>query len=112
MIKLQDILLEAISLDKIDVLIKTDTGINKAEVYNQIRALTGVVVVTIEQSEFLDSKATDRFEYSLLHMKYIVTADSKTDIDKIKKDALITTRIPGLLQFIPRYKTAQNVGKY
>ena len=112
MIKLQDILLEAISLDKIDVLIKTDTGINKVEVYNQIRALTGVVVVTIEQSEFLDSKATDRFEYSLLHMKYIVTADSKTDIDKIKKDALITTRIPGLLQFIPRYKTAQNVGKY
>ena len=112
MIKLQDILLEAVALDKIDVLIKTDTGINKVEVYNQIRALTGVVVVTVEQSEFLDSKATDRFEYSLLHMKYIVTADSKTDIDKIKKDALITTRIPGLLQFIPRYQTAQNVGKY
>jgi len=112
MIKLQDILLEAVALDKIDVLIKTDTGINKVEVYNQIRALTGVVVVTIEQSEFLDSKATDRFEYSLLHMKYIVTSDPKTDIDKIKKDALITTRISGLLQFIPRYKTAQNVGKY
>jgi hypothetical protein len=112
MIKLSKILLEAISLDKIDVLIKTSTGINKVEVYNQIRALTGVVVVTVEQSEFLDSKATDRFEYSLLHMKYIVTADPKTDIDKIKVDALVTTRIPGLLQFIPRYKTAQNIGKY
>jgi len=112
MIKLQDILLESIALDKIDVLIKTATDINKVEVYNQIRALTGVVVVTVEQSEFLDSKATDKFEYSLLHMKYIVTADSKTDINKIKKDALITTRIPGLLQFIPRYQTAQNVGKY
>jgi hypothetical protein len=112
MIKLQDILLESIALDKIDVLIKTDTGINKVEVYNQIRALTGVVVVTVEQSEFLDSKATDKFEYSLLHMKYIVTADSKTDINKIKINALVTTRIPGLLQFIPRYQTAQNVGKY
>jgi hypothetical protein len=112
MIKLQDILLEAISLDKIDVLIKTATDINKIEIYNQIRALTGVVVVTVEQSEFLDSKATDKFEYSLLHMKYIVTSDSKTDIDKIKVDALSTTRIPGLLQFIPRYKTAQNLGKY
>jgi hypothetical protein len=112
MIKLQDILLEAISLDKIDVLIKTDTGINKVEVYNQIRALAGVVVVTVEQSEFLDSKATDKFEYSLLHMKYIVSADSKTDINKIKINALVTTRIPGLLQFIPRYQTAQNVGKY
>ena len=112
MIKLSNILLEAVSLDKIDVLIKTSTDVNKVEVYNQIRALTGVVVVTVEQSEFLDSKATDRFEYSLLHMKYIVTADPKTDIDKIKVDALVTTRIPGLLQFIPRYKTAQNIGKY
>jgi hypothetical protein len=112
MIKLTNILLEAVSLDKIDILIKTAANINKVEVYNQIRALAGVVVVTVEQSEFLDSKATDKFEYSLLHMKYIVTSDAKTDIDKIKTDALITTRIPGLLQFIPRYTTAQNVGKY
>lgn len=112
MIKLTDILTEAVALDKIDVLIKTSTDTNKVEVYNQIRALTGVVVVTIEQSEFLDSKATDKFEYSLLHMKYLVTSDPKTAIDEIKKDALVTTRIPGLLQFIPRYKTVQNVGKY
>ena len=112
MIKLTDILTEAVALDKIDVLIKTATDTNKVEVYNQIRALTGVVVVTIEQSEFLDSKATDKFEYSLLHMKYIVTSDPKTDVNNIKKDALISTRIPGLLQFIPRYQTIQNVGKY
>ena len=112
MIKLENILLEAISLDKIDVLIKTATDVNKVEVYNQLRAVEGVVVITVEQNEFLDSKATDKFEYSLLHMKYIVTSDSKTDIDKIKKNAMITKRIPGLLQFIPRYKTAQNIGKY
>ena len=112
MIKLTDILTEAVDLDKIDVLIKTSTDINKVEIYNQIRALTGVVVVTVEQSEFLDSKATDKFEYSLLHIKYLVTSDPKTDVDNIKKDALITTRIPGLLQFIPRYQTIQNVGKY
>jgi hypothetical protein len=112
MIKLSNILLEAVSLDKIDVLIKTSTDINKVEIYNQLRALAGVVVITVEQNEFLDSKATDKFEYSLLHIKYIVTADPKTDIDRIKKDAMVTTRIPGLLQFIPRYKTTQNVGKY
>jgi hypothetical protein len=112
MIKLTDILLEAISLDRIDILIKTSTDTNKVEIYNQLRALAGVVVITIEQNEFLDSKATDKFEYSLLHMKYIVTSDPKTDIDNIKKDAMITTRISGLLQFIPRYKTTQNVGKY
>jgi hypothetical protein len=112
MIKLQNILLEAIALDKIDVLIKTSTDVNKVDVYNQLRAIEGVVVITVEQNEFLDSKATDKFEYSLLHMKYIVTSDSKTDINSIKKNAMITTRISGLLQFIPRYQTAQNIGKY
>jgi hypothetical protein len=45
-------------------------------------------------------------------MKYLVTSDPKTDIDKIKLDALVTTKIPGLLQFIPRYTTAQLKGKY
>jgi hypothetical protein len=105
-------LLEAINLAKIDILIKTTANINKVEVYNQIRALTGIVVVTVEQSEFLDSKATDKFEYSLLHAKYLVSNDPQTSIDEIKKDALITTRIPGLLQFIPRYQTAKIIGKY
>jgi hypothetical protein len=112
MIKLFNILLESITLDKIDILIKSSTEVNKIEIYNQIRAIEGVVVVTIEQSEFLDSKATDKFEYSLLHLKYLVKSDAKTDIDIIKKKALITIRIPGLLQFIPRYTTTQNLGKY
>ena len=112
MIKLYNILLESITLDKIDILIKSSTEVNKIEIYNQIRAIEGVVVVTIEQSEFLDSKATDKFEYSLLHLKYLVKSDAKTDIDIIKKKALITIRIPGLLQFIPRYTTTQNLGKY
>ena len=112
MIKLYNILLESITLDKIDILIKSSTEVNKIEIYNQIRAIEGVVVVTIEQSEFLDSKATDKFEYSLLHLKYLVKSDAKTDINIIKKKALITIRIPGLLQFIPRYTTTQNLGKY
>jgi hypothetical protein len=110
--KLSSIILESTNLYKIDVLIKTAAESNKVTIYNEIRALTGVVVVTVEQSEFLDSKSTDKFEYSLLHMKYLVSSDPKTDIDKIKLDALVTTRIPGLLQFIPRYTTSQLKGKY
>jgi len=110
--KLSSIILESTNLYKIDVLIKTAAESNKVTVYNEIRALTGVVVVTVEQSEFLDSKSTDKFEYSLLHMKYLVTSDPKADIDKIKLDALVTTRISGLLQFIPRYTTSQLKGKY
>jgi hypothetical protein len=112
MIKLTNLLTEATNLFKMDVLIKTAADVNKVEVYNQIRAIEGVVVMTIEQSEYLDSKATDKFEYSLLHIKYLVTSDPKTNMDEIKKQALITTRIPGLLQFIPRYQTSQQLGKY
>ena len=112
MTKSRSILLEAISLDRIDVLIKTSTDTNKVDIYNQLRAIDGIVVITVEQNQFLDSKATDLFEYSLLHVKYLVTADPKTDIDRIKKIAMVTKRIPGLLQFIPRYKTAQNIDKY
>jgi hypothetical protein len=112
MIKLINILAESTNLFKIDVLIKTAADVNKVEVYNQIRAIEGVVVMTIEQSEYLDSKSTDKFEYSLLHVKYLVTADPKTDINKIKEHALITMRIPGLLQFIPRYQTSNQLGKY
>lgn len=112
MIKIQDILLEAANLYSIDVLIKTSTGVNKVEVYNQIRGLTHIVVVTVEQNEFLDSKATDKFEYSLLHIKYLVYDTPQVDIDKIKKDALVTTRIDGLLQFIPRYQTIKQKAKY
>ena len=112
MIKLSNIILESASLYKIDVLIKTVADINKVTIYNEIRGITGVVVVTVEQSEFLDSKATDKFEYSLLHMKYLVKSDPKSDVNAIKLDALQTNKIEGLLQFIPRYTTMQLKGKY
>ncbi len=112
MIKLSNILLESANLYSIDVLIKTSTDINKVDVYNQIRGLSLVVVVTVEQNDFLVGQATDKFEYSLLHIKYLVYDEPHADIDLIKKDALITTRIEGLLQCIPRYKTIKQKAKY
>jgi hypothetical protein len=45
-------------------------------------------------------------------MKYLVTSTPQDDIKKIKTDALVTTRIPGLLQFIPRFNTVEKVGEY
>jgi hypothetical protein len=105
-------LLEQLNMSKIDVLIKTSAASNKVEVYNEIRAVKGVVVVTVEQSQFLDTKATNQFEYSLLHIKYLNNGDPKVSIDEIKKEALITTRIDGLLQFIPRYQTIKAVKNY
>ena len=110
MMKLTNILLEGISVYSIEVLIKTVTGENKVEIYNQVRALPGIIVVTVEQSDFLDSKATDNYEYSLLKMKYIVKSTPEEDIKEIKQNS--TKSIPGLLQFIPRLKTLEKKGAY
>ena len=103
---------EGITIFRCDVLIKTDAEQNKVEVYNEIRALEGVVVVTIEQSDFLDAKATKQYEYSLLKVKYIGRGDAKTSIKDIGINAVTKNRVPGLLQFIPRYNTIVKVGSY
>ena len=103
---------EGITIFRCDVLIKTDAEQNKVEVYNEIRALEGVVVVTIEQSDFLDAKATNQYEYSLLKVKYIGRGDAKTSIKDIGINAVTKNRVPGLLQFIPRYNTIIKVGSY
>jgi hypothetical protein len=106
------ILNEGITIFKCDILIKTAADQNKVEIYNEIRALNGVVVVTIEQSDFLNTKATKAYEYSLLKLKYIGRGDAKASIKEIGIDAVTKNRIPGLLQFIPRYNTIIKVGSY
>ncbi len=110
MIKLSNILLEGITMYYIEALLKTTAGENKVEIYNQVRALPGIVVVTVEHSDFLDSKSTVNYEYSLLQIKYIVKTTPEEDINKIKINAQKT--IPGLVQFIPRLKTIEKKGAY
>ena len=110
MMNLSNILLEGISVYSIEVLIKTIAGENKVEIYNQIRAVSGIIVVTVEHSDFLDSKATNQYEYSLLKMKYIVSSTPEEDINKIKSISIKT--IPGLVSFVPRLNTLEKKGAY
>ena len=112
MIKLSNILLEALVLFKIEVLIKTSTDENQVYIYNEIRGLKDIVVVTVEQNDFLNSKGDDKHQFALLKMKYLASLEPKTAINSIRTDALVTTRIPGLLQFIPRLNTIEKVGEY
>ena len=86
---------EGIVIFKCDILIKTAAIENKVEIYNEIRALSGVVVVTIEQSDFLNAKATKAYEYSLLKLKYIGRGDAKASIKEIGIDAVTKNRITG-----------------
>ena len=106
------LLQEGITIFRCDILIKTSAEQNKVEVYNEIRALNGVVVVSIEHSDYLDDKATPQYEYSLLKLKYIGRGDAKSSIKEIGIDAVTKNRVPGLLQFIPRYNTIIKVGSY
>ena len=103
---------EGITIFRCDILIKTEAEQNKVEVYNEIRALDGVVTVNVEQSDFLNAKATNRYEYSLLRVKYIGRGDAKTSIKDIGINAVTKNKVPGLLQFIPRYNTIIKVGSY
>ena len=112
MIKLTDILTEALVLYKIEVLIKTSAEENQVFVYNEIRGLKNIVVVTVEQNDFLKTKGDDKHQFALLKMKYLASQEPKAAINSIKTDALVTTRIPGLLQFIPRFNTLEKVGEY
>lgn len=110
--KLANIILEGLNLYEIEVIIKTDLKYNKIEIYNQIRAVKGVVIVKIEKENFLASQRTDKFEYSLLHVKYTASDDPVAAINDIKLDSLTRTKIIGLLQFIPRVHTILKKAQY
>jgi hypothetical protein len=112
MSNLSNILLEGLILYRIEVLIKTEASENQVYIYNEIRGLKGVVVVTVVQNDFLRSKTTDRHSYSLLKMKFLSPSDPREAIKNIKLDALMHNKIKGLVQFIPRYNTIDKVGQY
>lgn len=113
MIKLQNILQEDINMFSCEVLIKTTKQANKVEVYNKIRAISGVVIVTIRHSDFLDSKSTETFEWSLLYIKFTVTNKPSQDITNIGVKATSgATKIEGLIQLLPRYSSLKKVAAY
>jgi hypothetical protein len=112
MTKLSNLLLEGLVLYKIEVLIKTSSDENQVYIYNEIRGLKDIVVVTVEQNDFLKTKSDDKHQFALLKMKYLASEEPKAAINTIKTDALVTTRVPGLLQFIPRFNTIEKIGEY
>ena len=110
--KISNLLLEGLILYKIDILIKTSIEENQVFIYNEIRGLKGVVVVTVKQNDFLKSKSDEKHQYALLKTKFLSGGDPRETINNIKKDALITNKIKGLYQFIPRFQTIQKIGQY
>jgi hypothetical protein len=48
----------------------------------------------------------------LLKIKYLASLEPKAAINSIRTDALVTNKVPGLIQFIPRFNTIEKVGEY
>jgi hypothetical protein len=111
--KLKQILLENLYFWRVDILVKTDTTKNKVEIFNEIRALPGIVVLTVRQSDFLDSKSTKDYEYSLVSIKFLSSTNPKKEIDRIKQDAKSgNKKIDGLIQIVPKLDSLTQLGKY
>lgn len=112
MIKIQNLLLEALTLYKVEVLAKTSADQNQVYIYNQIRGLKSIVVLTVEQSDFLRAKSNEKYQYELLKIKFLAEKEPTKAINDIKLDALVYNKIPGLIQFIPRLATVEKIGQY
>lgn len=110
------LLLEALNLFECQVLLKTETEYNKIDLFNQIRAVSGVVTLIVIHNDYLESKKTPTHEYSLIKIKYIV---NKSPVDDIKilgqrvigGDKEQMGKVSGVIQFLPRVKTIRKIGK-
>ena len=113
MTSLKNILFEEkLNIFYCEILVKSTVNVNKVFIYNEIRGLKNVVVVEVEKNEWLNTQGDDESEYSLLKIKYISRSKPEDDIKEIMLDAKIHSKIKGLLQFIPRYKTIKKIGEY
>jgi hypothetical protein len=112
MVDLKKLLLEGLSIWRVQAIIRTDSHINKNEIFNQIRALSGVIVLEVESSEYLNKQKTTQFEYSLIYFKFIARDNPSDELAEIVSSALQSeNKIRGLRQFVPRVKTLKQIGK-
>jgi cell division protein FtsX len=94
----------------IQVVIKVDNkNANNTEVYNQIRALPGVVVVRVINDERIENLSTGDYDFQLLNVKFLNNSTPLETIQNIKKQALT---IYGLVKFYPREKSLTKTGNY
>lgn len=95
---------------KIEALIKSDAELDKTQIFNEIRALKGIITLNVHTNDYLIRRSTDEHEYSLITIKFTSSVQPTETIKEIIKDSKTTSKIHGLLQFIPRIKTISQVG--
>ena len=105
MIKLKDILAEALNIYSVDIIIVSDKEANITDVFDGIRAIRRVTIVnpnTPEDREEKNRQRTDGKEVHTATIKFVAGQDPKQDLDFFKTTMLQSDkgdpnrRIPGL----------------
>ena len=110
--KLAKLLLEAFQMFKVQIILKMKSDENAVEIYNQIRAIDGVVVLTLLPSDILHAKSNDRHHYVLVRIKFIGLGGATEALDKIRTIAMQQKKITGLLGMIVRNHTVKKIRNY
>lgn len=111
MIKLKDILAEALNIYSVDVIIVSDKDANITDVLDGIRAIRRVTIVnsnTGDEREAKNRTRTDGKEVHTATIKFVAGQDPKQDLDFFKTTMLQSDkgdpnkRIPGLRHIVFR----------
>ena len=109
MISFKTILNEEVNLYQGDVILKNKVETNQKDIFNQLRAVPNVIVVTPVVDAYLDSQRDDKTEYALVKIKFITTGKPLDDLKAIKSKAMKGgdgyKRVEGLLSFTIRPQT-------
>jgi hypothetical protein len=110
--KLAKLLLEVFQMFKVQIILKMKADENSVEIYNQIRAIEGVVVLTLLPSDILHAKSNDIHHYVLVRIKFIGAGGAKEALNQIKSIAIQQKKIEGLLAMIVRANTLKKIRNY
>lgn len=107
---IKTLLNEDVNLYQGTAIIENDPGISQKDIFNKIRALNNVIVLTPIHDEYLYKKRTDIKEYALIKIKFINHGRPEEDMEQIKKLAMGgEKKIEGLRQFIIRPQTLKAI---
>ena len=109
MIKLKNIITEALNTYSVDVAMKSNRKYGLMGILDEIRAVQKITIVQnitpTNDPKFGTTKyISDKVEYTLLKVKWVTRTNPKEDIKQFQRDMLVTTdlqdtgiRIPGIL---------------
>lgn len=78
---------EDLQIYKIGVIIKFDRSYDRFQIYNKIRAIQDVVIVTPRDVNGLDRRNTDKVEYGYVTIKFISSTHPNDTIKNIEMAA-------------------------